>query len=44
MKYVPAWMPGAKFKRDAREWGKLVEEMRDSPFDGVKVKMVSSYS
>lgn len=41
VKFVPASLLGAKFNIDSRGWGKLVEEIRDSPFDGFKGKMVS---
>ena len=40
LKYVPLWMPGASFKRDAREWRCLSREMLDSPFMTVKHNMV----
>ncbi|KAF8154807.1 cytochrome P450 [Crassisporium funariophilum] len=32
LKYVPAWVPGASFKRKAHEWRNAVIEMRDAPF------------
>ncbi|KAJ7839988.1 cytochrome P450 [Mycena olivaceomarginata] len=32
LKHVPAWFPGAKFKRDAIEWRKLACAMTDVPF------------
>ena len=37
MKYVPAWFPGAKFKRQAREWKKAVDAMANVPYDAIKV-------
>jgi hypothetical protein len=40
LKYVPLWMPGASFKRQAREWRCLSREMLDSPFMTVKQNMV----
>jgi len=41
LKYVPSWMPGAAFKRKAREWHRLSREMLESQFQFVKQKMVS---
>lgn len=41
LKYVPAWMPGAGFQRQAREWKKMVLEMRDAPFLAVQNTMVT---
>jgi hypothetical protein len=41
LKYVPSWLPGASFKRKAREWRRLSHEMRESQFKSVKQKMVS---
>ena len=32
LKYVPEWLPGAGFKRKAREWKKLQEEMYELPY------------
>ncbi|KIM81633.1 hypothetical protein PILCRDRAFT_821401 [Piloderma croceum F 1598] len=40
LKYVPLWMPGASFKRQAREWRYLSREMLDSQFMTVKENMV----
>ncbi|KAJ3769540.1 cytochrome P450 [Lentinula raphanica] len=34
-KYVPSWMPGAGFKRQAASWRKSVLQMRDAPFEEV---------
>ncbi|KAK1232583.1 hypothetical protein PQX77_004294 [Marasmius sp. AFHP31] len=39
LKYVPAWFPGAGFKRKAREWNKLYVEMSALPFGIVKKQM-----
>jgi hypothetical protein len=41
LKHVPSWMPGASFKRKAREWRRLSHEMLESQFEIVKQKMVS---
>ena len=40
LKYVPSWMPGASFKRTAREGHRLSVEMLESQFKIVKQKMV----
>ncbi|KZV60973.1 cytochrome P450 [Peniophora sp. CONT] len=36
LKYVPEWVPGASFKRKAREWRKLAQNMINAPYDMVK--------
>jgi hypothetical protein len=40
LKHVPAWLPGAKFKRDANEWRKLTLDSINKPFDALKAEMV----
>jgi cytochrome P450 len=39
LKHVPAWLPGAKFKRDANEWRKLTLDSINKPFDALKAEM-----
>ncbi|KIM73495.1 hypothetical protein PILCRDRAFT_802518 [Piloderma croceum F 1598] len=39
LKYVPSWMPGASFKRKAREWRRLSREMLENQFKLVKQRM-----
>ncbi|KAF9555542.1 cytochrome P450 [Agrocybe pediades] len=39
LKYVPDWMPGAGFKKKAREWRKLVRFMLEDPFKTTKKMM-----
>ena len=39
VKYVPEWMPGATFKRQAREWRAIAERFYTIPFDFVKDSM-----
>ncbi|KAF5321940.1 hypothetical protein D9619_001230 [Psilocybe cf. subviscida] len=39
LKHVPAWLPGAKFKRDASEWRKLTVDSINKPFDALKAEM-----
>ncbi|KAJ6523882.1 cytochrome P450 [Mycena vulgaris] len=36
LKYIPAWFPGAGFKRKAKEWRKLAQAVSDVPFTEVK--------
>ncbi|KAJ6579947.1 cytochrome P450 [Mycena vulgaris] len=36
LKYIPAWFPGAGFKRKAKEWRKLAQALNDVPFAEVK--------
>jgi hypothetical protein len=38
---VPAWFPGAGFKRIAREWRGTLEEMVSAPHEFVKDQMVN---
>ncbi|KAG2152859.1 cytochrome P450 [Suillus clintonianus] len=38
---VPGWFPGAGFKRLAREWHEIVEEMVSAPYQFVKDQMVT---
>ncbi|KAJ7448628.1 cytochrome P450 [Mycena galericulata] len=39
LKYVPEWVPGAKFQRIAREGRKLAQDLRDLPFNETKRRM-----
>ena len=41
VKYVPEWMPGASFKRKAREWRGVAERFYTIPFDFVKQSMAN---
>ncbi|KAK1223032.1 hypothetical protein PQX77_014109 [Marasmius sp. AFHP31] len=36
LKYVPAWLPGAGFKKKAEEWRQSTREVRDRPWGWVK--------
>ena len=40
MKYVPAWFPGAGFKRKAEAWRKLSQSMLNDPYQMTKRKIV----
>ncbi|KAL0066756.1 hypothetical protein AAF712_006147 [Marasmius tenuissimus] len=39
LKHVPAWFPGAGFKRKAREWNRIYAEMNTLPFGIAKKQM-----
>jgi hypothetical protein len=41
VKYVPAWFPGAAFKRTAQEWKKQLENVVDKPYAFVQRRMNS---
>ncbi|KAK0211390.1 cytochrome P450 [Desarmillaria ectypa] len=41
LKYVPDWLPGAKFKRLAQMWRKDVEAMKEEPFKYASESLVS---
>ncbi|KAF7336329.1 Cytochrome p450 [Mycena venus] len=43
LKYVPDFFPGAGFKKQAREWFKVVDAMPNVPFEFVKKARVSTY-
>jgi hypothetical protein len=40
VKYVPAWLPGAKFKRQAQEWSIFAAAMVDKPLQYVMENLV----
>lgn len=42
MKYVPEWVPGAGFKRKAKEWSKIIKTTAETPFQYVKDEMAST--
>ncbi|SJL18346.1 related to cytochrome P450 CYP2 subfamily [Armillaria ostoyae] len=44
LKYVPGWMPGAKFLRLARAWRKDVEEMAEEPFKYTTESVVKGFA
>ena len=41
MKHVPAWFPGADFKRQAAEWKRSVDALHLLPFEIAKKAYVS---
>ncbi|KAL9710012.1 hypothetical protein Ac2012v2_007073 [Leucoagaricus gongylophorus] len=40
LKYVPEWMPGAGFQKNAREWGELAMRMVNLPFADAKRRII----
>lgn len=40
VKYLPAWFPGAEFKRQAAEWKRLVDAMHMRPYEVAKAAYV----
>jgi len=44
VKYVPEWMPGAVFKRQARIWKELITRMPIMPYDACKKTWVRVFS
>lgn len=41
VKYLPTWLPGAGFKKQAYEWRKSITAMVEVPFNAVKQAIVS---
>ncbi|KAG8924630.1 hypothetical protein FRC00_004904 [Tulasnella sp. 408] len=41
LRFVPSWFPGAKFKRDAREWGRHCAQLRKMMIEGVEQRMAT---
>ncbi|KAL0572343.1 hypothetical protein V5O48_009614 [Marasmius crinis-equi] len=41
LKYVPDWVPGAGFKRQAKEWRKIYHRLNVEPFELVKEQMAN---
>ncbi|KAJ7199555.1 cytochrome P450 [Mycena haematopus] len=39
LKYVPTWLPGAKFKREGLKWRRLSSRLLNYAFDSVKQKL-----
>ncbi|KAK1224157.1 hypothetical protein PQX77_012962 [Marasmius sp. AFHP31] len=44
LKHVPAWFPGASFKRKAKEWKSSVMKLRDEPWGWVQRAIVSQFT
>lgn len=43
LKYIPTWVPGMAFKRNAIKWKAQMEEFVDQPFKQVQDNIVSTY-
>lgn len=43
LKYIPAWFPGASFRRKAHQWYDLARRMREMPYAEAKRKLVSGH-
>jgi hypothetical protein len=41
LKHLPAWMPGAGFRRTAKEWNDILREMVDMPYNFTKQQMAA---
>ena len=41
VKHIPAWLPGAGFKRNALEWRKSVMALLNKPYDAFHARRVS---
>ncbi|KAI0427503.1 cytochrome P450 [Xylaria sp. FL1042] len=39
LRYVPEWFPGCKFKRQARDWKRMLTRLADQPYQFAKRKM-----
>lgn len=44
LRFIPSWVPGAKFKRDAERGAKLTKELHEVPIKMVKDQMVYQFS
>ena len=42
LKYVPGWVPGADFQRQAKKWRKVTRDLLELPFAQVKQSIVRS--
>lgn len=41
LKYIPAWFPGATFKRKAQVYSQMTQKLRDVPFERAKKQIAS---
>ncbi|CEL52702.1 O-methylsterigmatocystin oxidoreductase OS=Aspergillus parasiticus GN=ordA PE=3 SV=1 [Rhizoctonia solani AG-1 IB] len=41
LKYIPAWFPGAQWKRNIIEWRKLKEHVMNGPYEWAKAQIAS---
>lgn len=40
LRYIPDWMPGAQFKRDARKWKATLKDSVFTPFEAARQALV----
>lgn len=43
LQYLPSWLPGMKFKRQAEKWREYPMRMAQEPFDWTKEQMVCGF-
>ncbi|KAL0580912.1 hypothetical protein V5O48_001106 [Marasmius crinis-equi] len=41
LRHIPEWLPGAGFKRTARDWASTLQEMVEKPYDYVKQQIAA---
>jgi hypothetical protein len=41
LKHIPAWVPGAGFKRTAKEWNDALDDMVETPYNLTKRQMAA---
>ncbi|KAL1939472.1 hypothetical protein VTO73DRAFT_10028 [Trametes versicolor] len=42
LRFLPSWLPGARFKREGKEWTRIVRRLRDTPWNATAAAMVRS--
>lgn len=42
LKFIPSWVPGARFKKQAKEWKQYADDTLEAPFRTLKQDIVSS--
>ncbi len=42
LRFLPSWLPGARFKREGKEWTQIVRRLRDTPWNATVAAMVRS--
>lgn len=40
LRFLPSWLPGARFKREGKAWKPIVERLRNTPWDATVAAMV----
>ncbi|CCO31503.1 O-methylsterigmatocystin oxidoreductase Short=OMST oxidoreductase [Rhizoctonia solani AG-1 IB] len=44
LKYIPAWFPGAQWKRNIIEWRQLKEHVMNDPYEWAKAQIASGFA